>query len=429
MSTDQISQSLSLLHTYNALSLKSVMLELGVTRSQARQIMEGVATQMDEGYSAVRIAMNDEDSRCVNLGNTGSIFSIIRSPKESSSSSGDGDGDALQATVAANEKSLADQRDLSSTSDGWAELIRIFSDAEIRPAEEYLEGGVIRLVARDRGGIAASGVASTNGASSANSRSSKPAKKGKETTAAAFFGSKATTKKETKKTTAKDTNVVKGKENNKSTDESKANAETASKSKSKKESNAVISQKKSANVDDFVGDEDEDEEFLQVETERKARVAREARKQVRASATNENAKKRNTSSLSERRKSNPNNSQMKNNDDVMDIEEKKRESDDEEIEYDDCVKKPMDAFTKRANPISLSGGGAKKRRKRLVEKTIMENGYLKTVTEGVWEEYEEEEKALPAASTKMSAKPTGPKNTGQSKGKKQGNLMGFFGKK
>ena len=422
MTTEQISHSLSLLHTHNALSLKSIMLELGITRSEARQIMEGVATQMDECYTAVRIAA---DGKCVKLGNAGSIFSIIKSPKESSSISNEGCGDALQATVAANEKSLADQRDLSSTSDGWAELIRIFSDAEIRPAAEYLEGGVIRTVARDRvGGVIVSGVASSTSSGNNKSTGKQPTKRGKETTAATFFGSKTTTKKETKKTTAKDiTNEVKGKENNKSTDESREKAEA------RKEGNAAIPQKNSANVDDFVGDEDEDEEFIQDETERKARVAREARKQVRASATNENAKRRNTSSLSERRKSNPDKMQKKNNDDAMDIEEKK-ESDEEEIEYDDCVKKPMDAFAKRTTPNGLSGGGgAKKRRKKLVEKTIMENGYLKTVTEEIWEEYTEEEKALPSATAKKSAKPSVSKKMGQSKGKKQGNLMGFFGKK
>ena len=114
MSTEQISHSLSLLHTHNALSLKSIMLELGITRSEARQIMEGVATRMDECYTAVRIAA---DGKCVKLGDAGRIFSIIKSPKESSSISNEGGGDALQATVAANEKSLADQRDLSSTSD------------------------------------------------------------------------------------------------------------------------------------------------------------------------------------------------------------------------------------------------------------------------------------------------------------------------
>jgi hypothetical protein len=150
-------------------------------------------------------------------------------------------------------------------------------------------------------------------------------------------------------------------------------------------------------------------------------VAREARKEVRAAVGDTNAKKRNTTSLNDRTKSHP---KKAKNDDICDddVEMEEKKNSDNEIEYDDCVSKPMDAFTKRT-----AQGGAKKRRKKLIEKTIMENGYLKTVTEEVWEEYEEEKTAV----TTKPIKSAGVKNDGKkSKGpKKQGSLMGFFSKK
>ena len=370
--------------------------------------MEGVAQQCGDGWTTIRIGFNSGGAgSAVKLGSEGSIFSIIKSATDPE--------DKVQSTIAANEKSLSDQRDLFSTPDGWTELFHIFGDKEIQAAGQYLEGGAIKRVTRDRG---FSAVSLSNGSSkSVGSGGSKTVKKGKETTAAAFFGAK-TTKKIEKKNTATSSKEVKGKENNKSSGD-----EVKSKPKSMGELKA---EKQSSNVDDFVGDEDEDEEFQQQESERKARVAREARKQVRSAMNNENVKKWNTGSLAENRKSAPKSSSCE--DDAMEVDEKK-ESDDE-VEYDDCVKKPMDAFAKRA---ANSSEGAKKRRKKLVEKTIMENGYLKTITEEVWEEYEEE--AQPNSTAKSVVKadvkpaPAAKKSKGPPKGKKQGSLMGFFSKK
>ena len=87
------------------------------------------------------------------------------------------------------------------------------------------------------------------------------------------------------------------------------------------------------------------------------------------------------------------------------------------------VRGAMDAFAEK------DPNRKRKRRKKLVEKTTMVNGYLRTETEAIWEdvptdEEEEEEnkkslpkpKALPAGSQKK--KPT-----------KQMGLMGFFAKK
>ena len=364
------------------------MLELSTARSTARSILEEVSNQCGEGYTVIRIGYSANN---IALGKDGSIFSIVKSPD-----------DLLQSAIAANEKSLSDQRDLSSSADGWNELIHIFSDVDIQPAQEYLKGGEIKRDVRDRG-------LGVGGAKSTVSTSSKPVKKGKETTAAAFFGK--TTKKEAKPAAVKE---VKGKENNKSAESKAAPKKEESKSKETKPT------KQSANVDDFMGDEDEDDEFLQQESERKARVAREARKEVRANVIDTNAKKRNTGSLSERRKMNP---EKGKSDTDVEMEEKKNS--DDEVEYDDCVKKPMDAFAKRT---ASTAGGAKKRRKKLVEKTVMENGYLKTVTEEVWEEYEEEEEAPAKPAVKAAPKPA-VKKSGGNKGKKQGSLMGFFAKK
>lgn len=376
---------MSLLHTNNALTLKSIMLELSVSRPEARRILAEIANQCDDSWTIVRIGNNN--SGCVSLNSTeGSIFSIVSSQLET-----------LPSVVAEHEKSSSDQRDLSSTLDGWGELLQMFGavssmESMIQPAPEYVtqEGGV-RRVPRDRGfAITAS-----------TTSKSMPVKKGKETTAAAFFGAKKTTDKKTTSTIKE----VKGKENNK-TIEAKPIAKPS---------------KSSSNVDDFEGDQDEDEDFLQQESERKARVAREARKEVRAAVGDTNAKKRNTTSLNDRTKSHP---KKAKNDDIGDddVEMEEKKDSDDEIEYDDCVSKPMDAFTKRTTE-----GGAKKRRKKLIEKTIMENGYLKTVTEEVWEEYEEEKTAV----TTKPIKSAGVKNDGKkSKGpKKQGSLMGFFSKK
>jgi hypothetical protein len=377
--------------------------------------MQEVGNQCGDNYMLVRIGSTADKSghSIIKLGQEeGTVFSIIKSPESTE------EGEALQSTIAANEKSLSDQRDLSSTADGWSELIHMFNDSEIKPAQEYLtEGGVIQRVVRDRGFAQVS----TRVAAVKSSAVSKSVKKGKETTAAAFFGATANKKSDKKPAASKE---VKGKENNKTID-SKAASKKKAEAKPKKDED--IPPKQSANVDDFMGDEDEDEEFMQQESERQARVAREASiKEVRASVTNDNAKKNNTS-LNDKRKTNPEKSVKEDSD--VELDEKK--TSDNEIEYDDCVKKPMDAFAKRAT--SSSSGGAKKRRKKLVEKTVMENGYLKTVTEEIWEEYEEEEEAKPAAvkaaaSKGGSSKPAA-KKSGLNKGKKQGSLMGFFSKK
>jgi hypothetical protein len=377
----------------------------------ARLVLEEVANQTCASggqYRAVRMG----GKNAFVLGSEGSVFSIIKDEESN---------DALNSMIAAHEKSLADQRELSSSSDGMAELLHIFDivtdmcegGGAISPAPEVLDNGKIRRTARARGGT--SGEAAKSLSNGKGSASSKVTKK-KETTAAAFFAQKDSKKKSEKKTAATNTSKGGGKENNKKP----AAAPSTTKATTKPES------KSTKNVDDFQGDEDEDEEFLAEDRERKARNAREARKEVRSQVVDVNAKKRNLGSLSERRVSNPE-KRKKADEKQSDDEEMKQESEDE-IEGEEVKRGVMDAF---AIKNATSGGeGAKKLKKKLVEKTVMENGYLKTVTEEVWEEVEDDEtKSQPQPVAKAKSAPVTAKSKIAAKGKKQGNLTGFFKKK
>ena len=102
-----------------------------------------------------------------------------------------------------------------------------------------------------------------------------------------------------------------------------------------------------------------------------------------------------------------------------------------------------DATTNTSSKITLDPNRKRKRRKRLVEKTTMQNGYLRTETQAIWEdvptdEEEQEEQAaadrrntaskVPSSfsSSKQSGKTT--KSSAQ-RSTKQQSLMGFFAKK
>uniref|UniRef100_A0A7R9WRW4 DNA polymerase delta subunit 3 n=1 Tax=Craspedostauros australis TaxID=1486917 RepID=A0A7R9WRW4_9STRA len=132
------------------------------------------------------------------------------------------------------------------------------------------------------------------------------------------------------------------------------------------------------------------------------------------------------------------------------------DDDDDACEYDDpsseTVYGAMDAFATKKKPDQVdrsksqnssqasSATKGRARRKRLVEKTYMENGYLHTKMETVWEEIPEDElrsednkrrtkKPIASSSSSSSSKKSKSKSTsGKSKptGMKQGTLMGFF---
>ncbi|KAL7477462.1 hypothetical protein ACHAW6_003268 [Cyclotella cf. meneghiniana] len=441
----QLSQALSLLNTSQCVDIKSIMMELGISRPLARSIMEEMASQCcpGKGYKAIRLGGsgdNRSNRHKFSLGEKGTIFSIV-----TTSPSNDADdhraldeNDELQSVIAAHEKSIADQRDLASTEEGLTELLHIFDISScqgrgvIRPPPEVMDNSSIRRVARARMGASVASLANGNrhGANIVvKAGGDNAVKRGKETTAAAFFAQKDTKKKPTvEKSGGNGANVGKEKHEEQPPPPPAAAA---------KDAQTNISAK-SANVDDFQGDTDEDDDFLRQDQERKARVARETRKEIRANVVDSNVKKRNTGSLKERRTGNPEKKRgggekVGNMDKTED-----KEDEDMDIEHNDAnasaQKGGMDAFAKKNVAAMNADGtieGSKKRRKKLVEKTIMENGYLKTETVTVWEDVDDEEaEARPSTSSKALKGPAPAKSkSAPTKGKKQGNLMGFFQKK
>jgi hypothetical protein len=491
----QLEQILSLLNDQReCLTLRSIMLELTVTRSVARDVLEEVVkrstTSSDNGtasnYEVVRmipkkgadgkrtvmeLVVTDPTASDDENNSKGSIFSIaIRNDAQDNMDMDEDDVDddgnviskdptaaagAIQIVSAAHEKALAVQRDMftAGSNGGAAQLCSIFgadgvnTDGGSRcilPAQELCvvnEEG-IRVIRREKRGrdvlvvgasypssSAAAGKKSNFGSNS-SSAASKPSttastKKGKTTTAAAFFKNASTTSSKPKKAEPK-----------------KAEPKKAEPKKTKKEEEKENSRNKkaTASVDDFVGDVDEDEEFLEEENARKARVAKEARREARELINDEKAKKRNTDGMESRRSK---------------VAPKRRKSDEEigdndmDIEYDDGAieegeKKTgaMDAFTQKkeksaptAGSTSTSSGGVKKRRKKLVEETTVDaNGYMRTETITVWEDISDEEvdvKAKPAVAKPAAAPKSKGKSTVKKSGgpKKQAGLASFFAKK
>lgn len=141
---------------------------------------------------------------------------------------------------------------------------------------------------------------------------------------------------------------------------------------------------KIGNADDFVGDEDEDDDFLESERQRKSRNAAKPRKQPQHKPPKENV---------------------------------------EDEESAPKVHGAMDAFAQHQE--KKPAEKHHKRIRRLVEKTTMDaNGYLHTETQAVWEDVSDEEEPVVVRETVTKAAPV--KST---KNMKQGSLMGFFKKK
>lgn len=146
--------------------------------------------------------------------------------------------------------------------------------------------------------------------------------------------------------------------------------------------------------------------------------------------------------------------QKKSKDPIPMEEEIEPRSEDEGGEVDDdntnkipTVTGAMDAFavakTEVRNGATALNG--KRRVKKLVEKTVIDNGYFRTIMEEVWEEIpvdDQQEKSISLTKNKTSenkppsvkaeAPPTKKKKTtavGNGNAMKQGTLMAFFGKK
>lgn len=205
------------------------------------------------------------------------------------------------------------------------------------------------------------------------------------------------------------------------------------KKKVQQQSSGKASSPNRGNVDDFVGDEDEDEDFLESEAQRRARKAKDAK-----AAEDKLAEQKKKQAPANRRKV------IQDDDDEgddMDVDKKEKEA---------AVYGEMDFhFNKGDDTANNAGGGKKekKKRRKLVEKTSMDDrGFL--ITEKVWveediptDEEDNAEEAGPSPTKKLksafggaaaapgaAAKKKKPaiKNT---KGMKQAGLGSFFGAK
>lgn len=483
------------------------MLELTVTRSVARDILEEVVNRSKQAaamkYEVVRmipkrgeetdgskkkrtttameLVVTDPANSDDENNNKGSIFSIACNDNAqenndvedmdeddvdengnviSNSTAATSAGGAIQIVAAAHEKALAVQRDMFTTGSngGAAQLCSIFgadgvnaNNAEsssttrcIFPAPELCvenEDG-IKVIRREKRGrdVVVIG-ASYPSSSSASATAGKKSKFGSSTSSSSAVAKPSSSATSTKKKGKATTAAAFFKNANATSSSSKKKAEKPKKKEEEKE-NSRNKKANTASVDDFVGDVDEDEEFLEEEKARKARVAKEARREARELMNDEKAKKRNTDGIeSKRSKVAPKRQKLgeESGEDDMDIDY------DDVAVVDDNEKKTgaMDAFTKKkeksapAAATASSGGGVKKRRKKLVEETTVDaNGYMRTETVTVWEDVTDDEEVEVKASKPTVAKaaaapkPKGKSGVKKSGGaKKQAGLASFFAKK
>lgn len=252
--------------------------------------------------------------------------------------------------------------------------------------------------------------------------------KNKPTTAAAFFKSEPAAKNSaSKRPNTKPTKPAAAASNSKSTKAPKP----------VQKEKVAVPEPKRGNADDFVGDEDEDEDFLREEEERKKRQAKsEKKKSDQRKLKEERSKQQVTRKPMPRDPLDKENEADKNMDiDITEDDDRGADDDDNsEGNGKESVRGAMDAFAtkkmkKEADP---EPKGRKRRKQVLEEKTFVdENGFFRTETVSVWKEIEEEdeEEAKAKASSSLPKRPVSksmPKNT---KKMKQQGLMGFFDKK
>jgi len=280
----------------------------------------------------------------------------------------------------------------------------------------------------------ASASGSSKGGTSTAGGSSKPPKP---TNKLGFASASATSSTVAKKKTS-DT----GKENSENEDVMEIDAPIAKKKKAsaaspkdkkKKQQQQSSGKSKSpnrGNVDDFVGDEDEDEDFIESEAQRKARKAKDAK-----AAEDKLAEQKKKQAPAGRRKVIQDDD---DDDDGMDVDDKEKKEVYGEMDFH---------FNKGGDEDAKTGGGKKekKKRKKLVEKTSMDDrGFL--ITEKVWveediptDEEDNAEETGPSPTKKLKSgfgtsasasaaakKKPAAKNT---KGMKQAGLGAFFGAK
>uniref|UniRef100_A0A7S3PUG6 DNA polymerase delta subunit 3 n=1 Tax=Chaetoceros debilis TaxID=122233 RepID=A0A7S3PUG6_9STRA len=239
-------------------------------------------------------------------------------------------------------------------------------------------------------------IADSNKPAAQKSTQSRPkiATKKKVTSAATFFKSE-----KTQTTKSKKIQTIKGK-----------------KSVTEKVSVMKKDKPKAGNADDFVGDVDEDEEFLKGEEERKKRNAANESKR-----SQKNKKRESDSRAQPKRMA------------MADDDSKKSTGDDVESEGNKKAKHgAMDTFATKRDRVEEKPQqqGKKKRKQMLEEKTFAdESGFLRTEIVSVWKEVEEDIAApVPATNKAASSSKQKPK-ANSSKNMKQQGLMGFFGAK
>ncbi|EJK60478.1 hypothetical protein THAOC_19165 [Thalassiosira oceanica] len=440
----QLDQIRSLLEDQReCITLRCIMLELSVNRRVARQILarlvnDAAGSPPGDGtrYTVVRMLprKNADGKTRMELvagGAEGVPFSIAVDD-----SAGDGsndgepmdedevDGDGNPIVIAPGDPRKAGGAARSSSS-SWRPMSGDRGHLlQVRQEEASWRGRRLRLL---------------EGGGSGPKFPEAKSKKGKPTTAEAFFGSATTKKKKDKKKPAVENNKKGGqKENNGSSEKKAASAPSSARAKAKG----------GGNVDDFVGDVDEDDEFEQMEVKRKARKDTEAKADEKAGKRRQKNKKKVIEEEED------------DEDEEMEDAKPAAKADDisdDEIEYDDVIdvsgksgrkksvmsKGALNAYTAKKAPSPAAtaapgGEGSKKRRKRLVEQTTTdENGFFKTEFVAVWEEVEDEGDGASSARNSGVAKggaagKAAPAKKGAKaggKGKKQAGLMGFFAKK
>lgn len=259
--------------------------------------------------------------------------------------------------------------------------------------------------------------------------------KKKVTTAASFFGtvtSKPSTV-ETKSATEQKSSSVATTSDSKSSDKKITAASTK---KETKEKSLTSHKREKGTVDDFVGDEDEDEDFLEEEKERKERNAlREHHMTKQRNKTQKIVISNDVTSMDI--EDEVKNEGKDEDDDKVDMEEEKEEK--------RVITGAIDAFatTKKEldGVIDATQNGRKRRKQVLEERTFVdENGFFRTETVSIWKDVDEDEKqtSQPQGGTKSSTKAsvvstksidTKQKQIKNTKGMKQQGLKGFFAAK
>mmetsp|Transcript_624 Transcript_624/g.1078 ORF Transcript_624/g.1078 Transcript_624/m.1078 type:complete len:394 (-) Transcript_624:122-1303(-) len=296
---------------------------------------------------------------------------------------------ALSSLEATESVETAHERDMVQ----WREMVhektvQQTKFATIAPADEVEDAENVALMPSDIQGASGGQHAPPKPSVSVphSGKSKQLAKPPKMMTASSFFGSQANKKKSQKDKTAK---TKKALEKIPASSKPIISKSTLSRKENHKpnEMNRALPEPKIGNADDFIADEEDSDDEMTTMKREPARLTKDKKRQLVAPPAESTSR---------------------------------------------AVRGSMDTFAKelskdlsKADPQKRQ----KRRRKKLVEKTTMVGGYLRTETVTVWEdiptdeENEEEEKRKAMAKKIPAGKPRNSNNM------KQKSLMGFFAKK